>query len=214
MLEKLSMLLETRSTKDWIIGALILALLLGVVRPHFARAPQGERELLVAAEPAETTAVAGEGKQAAPKGAGEVVVHVAGAVEAPGVYRLGPDARVNDAVETARPKAEADLDQLNLAQVLQDGDKILVPRKGEAAPTATANATPQRLAGDVGGGQVSLNQATKEELQTLPGIGPAKAEAILTYRQEHGGFQRVEDLKEVPGIGEKTFAQLADHIRL
>lgn len=142
---------------------------------------------------------------------GEVVVHVTGAVNAPGVYTLPADARVDDAVRAAGATAEADLSQLNLAQKLADGQKITVPAVGASADTggeATAAAS-----GDSGGSAlVNINTATLEELETLPSIGEVRAQAIITYRETNGGFRTIDDIKEVSGIGEKIFADIAPYI--
>lgn len=142
----------------------------------------------------------------------EATVHVSGAVAKPGVYTLSAQARVNDAIQVAGgPLPEADLDALNLAQPLIDGTKIAVPRQGEAPPTPAPGTVG---VGSTGAGAVSINAASVEELQKLPGVGPAKAQAIVAYREAHGGFRALEELKEVAGIGEKTYERLAAEIQL
>lgn len=140
---------------------------------------------------------------------GEVVVHVAGAVSAPGVYTLPADSRVDDAVRAAGATADADLSQLNLAQKLADGQKITVPAAGET-PAPADNAAPS----DSGqsGALININTATREELETLPSIGEMRAQAIIAYREEHGGFRTTDELMEVSGIGEKIFADISPHI--
>lgn len=140
---------------------------------------------------------------------GEVVVHVAGAVSAPGVYTLPADSRVDDAVRAAGATADADLSQLNLAQKLADGQKITVPAAGEA-PAPADNAAPSDSSQS--GALININTATQEELETLPSIGEVRAQAILAYREEHGGFRTTDELMEVSGIGEKIFADIAPHI--
>lgn len=140
---------------------------------------------------------------------GEVVVHVAGAVSAPGVYTLPADSRVDDAVRAAGATADADLSQLNLAQKLADGQKITVPAAGEA-PAPADNAAPSDSSQS--GALININTATQEELETLPSIGEVRAQAILAYREEHGGFRTTDELMEVSGIGEKIFADISPHI--
>lgn len=157
-------------------------------------------------------ATAGEtaADSAAPENAsGEVVVHVAGAVSSPGVYTLPTDSRVDDAVRAAGATADADLSQLNLAQKLADGQKITVPAAGET-PAPADNAAPS----DSGqsGALININTATREELETLPSIGEVRAQAIIAYREEHGGFRTTDELMEVSGIGEKIFADISPHI--
>lgn len=158
-------------------------------------------------------AVAGEESAASASeetaASGEVVVHVAGAVSAPGVYTLPADSRVDDAVRAAGATADADLSQLNLAQKLADGQKITVPAAGEA-PAPADNAAPSDSSQS--GALININTATQEELETLPSIGEVRAQAIIAYREEHGGFRTTDELMEVSGIGEKIFADISPHI--
>ncbi|MFH0249703.1 ComEA family DNA-binding protein [Streptomyces chitinivorans] len=140
-------------------------------------------------------------------GGGALLVDVAGEVRRPGVHRLPAGARVADALRAAggvRPGT--DLHGLNRARPLADGEQIVV---GEP-PTAAAVPGPSAVAGGgpAGGGPVSLNSATVEQLDTLPGIGPVMAQRIIDHRTERGGFSSVEELREVSGIGERRFAEL------
>lgn len=139
-----------------------------------------------------------------------VTVHVTGAVNAPGVYTLPEGKRIDDAVRAAGVRAEANLDSLNLAQKLKDGQKIVVPVQGQTDQPAQAATSDNTATG--GDAQVNINSATKEELMTLPSIGEVRAEAIIKYREENGGFQSPEDLQKVSGIGEKTYADLESRI--
>ena len=157
-------------------------------------------------------ATAGEtaADSAAPENASsEVVVHVAGAVSSPGVYTLPADSRVDDAVRAAGATADADLSQLNLAQKLADGQKITVPVAGAAPADGSSAAT---TADSDNGGLININTATQEELESLPSIGEVRAQAIITYREEHGGFRTIDELKEVSGIGDKIFADISPHV--
>lgn len=140
------------------------------------------------------------------------IVHVAGAVRSPGVYRLGASSRVRDAVRRAGgPTGRADVNAINLAALVQDGVQVVVPRR--ASPGA-ASVTPAAAGGAVAVPTVpvNLNSATAEELQTLDGVGPATAADILEYRAQQGGFRSVEDLDQVPGIGPKTMEALRDRV--
>jgi len=140
-----------------------------------------------------------------PGGAGGPVVHVSGAVREPGVVTLGAGARVADAVDAAGgAMPDARLALLNLARPVDDGERIHVPRVGEDAPPPPE--APSR--GVLPDGRIDLNAASAEELQTLPGVGPARAEAILAERAERP-FRVPGDLRRVPGIGEATFQRLA-----
>ncbi len=139
-----------------------------------------------------------------------ILVDVAGAVIQPGVYQLPPGSRVNQAIKAAGGLSqEADFAwierHLNLARKLTDGEKLYFPRQGELA--AEAGTT-------LGRKTINLNQATPAELETLPGIGPAMAERIVSYRQKQGGFKTVEELMAVPGIGPKTFVRIKDQLSL
>jgi len=137
----------------------------------------------------------------------ETVVDMAGAVARPGVYRLATGARVDDAVRAAGgPAGDADLDRVNLAAKVADGQRVYVPHRGEPAP-----------ADDVGGGAdgpLDLNTATLEQLDALPGVGPATAQAILDYRAAHGAFHSLNELLRVRGIGDARFAALRSRVRV
>jgi competence protein ComEA len=133
---------------------------------------------------------------AAPK----LVVHVAGAVRRPGLYRLAEGKRVADAVARAGgATAPADTAAINLAAPLADGMQVLVPRR-----------VPGGGGSGAAGGRVSLSSATAADLDGLPGVGPVTAQKILDYRAEHGGFRSVDDLDAIPGIGPARIEQLRD----
>lgn len=145
---------------------------------------------------------------------GTVVVHVAGRVRSPGIVTLPLGARVADAITAAggaRPRV--DLSSVNLARVLLDGEQVLVGAAAATPPAAAGPATPG-APGATATGTVNLNTATAAELETLNGVGPVTAQAIVAWREEHGRFTAVEELLEVSGIGEKTLAQLAPHVTL
>src|SRR4051794_26577646 len=138
-----------------------------------------------------------------------VVVHVAGEVRRPGVYRLRGSDRVQDAVKLAGGATRrANLDGLNLAAKLEDGRQIVVPRKGAGGAVAAASDAPAGGAG----GPVNLNTATAEQLDGLDGVGPTTAQKIIDYRGQHGGFGSVTELDRIPGIGEKRMATLRDQV--
>lgn len=149
--------------------------------------------------------------------ASAVLVHVAGAVRGPGVYELVAAARVHDAIEAAGgPSADADLDGLNLAATVADGQRVYVPVAGEVDPASVPAGGVDAMAegptaGPPGAGEpVDLNAATAAELETLPGIGPATAAAIVDDRDRHGPFASVDELERVPGIGPAKLAAVAD----
>ncbi|WP_458115098.1 helix-hairpin-helix domain-containing protein [Arthrobacter sp. D2-10] len=127
-----------------------------------------------------------------------VVVHVAGAVRTPGVVEIAAGARVFEVLEKAGGAVpEAELAAVNLAAVVQDGQQIMIPRVGEAPPVGALPAPDAETAG----GLVNLNTAGATELEELPRVGPVLAERIVEWRAQHGPFARAEDLDAVPGIG-------------
>jgi competence protein ComEA len=145
---------------------------------------------------------------------GTVVVHVAGAVVHPGVVSLHAGARVVDAIQAAGGGAAgADLDRLNLAAKVVDGQRIAVAVVGAPTPPAVDGPTPDGGTGGGGStatGPVNLNTATQSQLEELPGIGPSLAAAIIAEREKRGGFKAVGDLQDVRGIGEMRFAEIKD----
>ena len=150
----------------------------------------------------------------APEPEANVLVHAAGAVGRPGVYRLLTGARVADVLDAAGgPAGDADVDQLNLAAKVADGARALVPRRGEVLPQQAATTGPSGAASP-NGGAVDLNTATLEQLESLPGVGPAIAQAILDHRREHGRFKTVQELLDVRGIGEAKLAALRSKVRV
>lgn len=160
---------------------------------------------------------AGGGAQsvAAPKvtiartaGAEAVVVHVAGAVRNPGVYRVRATGRVRDAVRQAGGAlARGDANAVNLAAKVADGQQVVIPRRAPSSPGAAASAGPAPGA-QAPAAPISLSSATPEQLQELDGVGPATAAKIVAWRTANGGFRSVDDLGQVPGIGTKRLQTL------
>jgi competence protein ComEA len=148
-----------------------------------------------------TQSVAFEVEDAPPR---ELVVHVAGAVARPGLYRLPDGSRIDDAIaEAGGAKPRAALDLVNLAAPVADGQQVVVPLRGS---TAAAGAADPSTGAPVG--KVHLNSATLEQLDELPGVGPVTAQQILAYRDANGAFRSVDELDAVPGIGPATLEQL------
>ena len=138
---------------------------------------------------------------------GDLVVHVAGAVRRPGVYRMPVGSRVDDAVSRAGGAApRAQLEAINLAARLADGQQVVVPERVPGAPAGT-------MAAGVEDGPISLGTATAEQLEEIEGIGPVTATAIVEFRDEHGGLSSVDQLDQVPGIGPATMASLRERLQ-
>lgn len=194
-----------------VFGALVaIAVVIAVVR---GTAPPVDQQLPMAS-PSDSSSAAvatnsgpvGSGS-AEGSGSDKVVVHVAGAVNTPGVVELSAGARTTDAITAAGgPTANADLAQLNLAETLIDGVRILVPMIGETAPGSEAASS--------AGGLVNLNTATQAELEELPGVGPSTAEAIIEHRKANGAFGSVDDLLDVRGIGPAKLDAMRDLLRV
>ncbi|TLM86383.1 ComEA family DNA-binding protein [Pseudarthrobacter sp. NamE2] len=146
-------------------------------------------------------------------GAGTVVVHVAGAVTSPGIVQLPAGSRVHEAINHAGGAApDADLNRLNLALVLEDAQKIHVPRQGGDAPPAPDQpGIPGPASGGAdapAGSKVNLNTAGVAELDALPKVGPVLAQRIVDWREDHGAFKSVDELDAVDGVGPKMLEQL------
>lgn len=142
-----------------------------------------------------------------------ITVYITGAVNNPGVYTLAEGSRVFHVLEKAGGQTEdADLESVNLAQPLYDGQPVFIPRSGDRDNPLSGGGAP--AVSTLSTAKVNINTADKAQLETLPGIGSVKAQNIINYRQENGPFQRIEDLVNVNGIGEKTLEGMKDLITI
>ena len=192
------------------LGLMTAGWLLLRARPVAVASPG---DVVTMAKPMETAASA---TPTTAKSASKIVVHVLGAVRHPGLVRLPENSRVQDAIEAAGGlTGRADPGELNLAQLLSDGQQVVIGTASDPAGEVREQSG-SGTAGDstVTGAAVDLNRANQAQLEELPGIGPVTAQAILAWRQQHGRFTRIEELQEVDGIGPKTYAQIAPHVRV
>ncbi len=189
-----------------VYGAIGVALLL--VGARWVRSANAESGSAGGVESAAVSggAAGAEGSFAVKPGGGDVVVHVAGAVREPGVYRLPAGSRVADAVERAGgANGAAAVEGINLAARLADGQQIIVPARAESPVGVASGSGSGTSAAD---GPISLGTATVEQLDTIEGIGPVTAQEIIDFRDEHGGLSSVEDLDQISGIGPATMDAL------
>lgn len=180
------------------IGICLLLLGVRAVRETGAEQPQGGAGEGVSLSSSPVGAAGGSGEATG----GDVVVHVAGEVAEPGVYRLPAGSRVADAVDRAGgATGRADPDAINLAARLADGQQVVVPSRGAGGTTASED------------GPISLGSADQADLETIDGIGPVTAADIIEFRDQNGGVASIEELDEVPGIGPATLESLSDRLQ-
>lgn len=193
---KLEMLSGTRRDTALLVGV-VLVVALAALLLWSRRAPAS------IAPPAQVPSPGASGGMPSP--AATILVHVSGRVRRPGLYGLAAGTRVADAIAVAGgARRSRDLDLLNLAELLQDGQKVHVGAAGTGGVAASATGSPI----------VSLNRADAAALETIPGIGPAKAAAILTERGRRGAFAAIEDLLDVQGIGPATLEAIRPYVTL
>lgn len=142
----------------------------------------------------------------------QITVHITGAINNPGVIIIEEGARIVDALEAAGGETEeADVNRLNLAYVLEDGEKLYIPSKNEEEQEYITQGKDNMSEGQ---SKININSAQIEELITLPGVGEATANKIIEYRKENGKFQKIEDLKNVPGIGDSKYENIKTMIEI
>ncbi len=152
----------------------------------------------------------------------KIIIHISGQVNNEGVYELEEGSRIIDAINKAGGVTEtADTSQINLAEKIEDGAKIYVPAKGEESVETNSQEgkttkNTKNIAQDkeTKSKKININTATEEELDTLPGIGQATAQKIIEYRKENGKFSKIEDIKDVSGIGDSKFEKIKDLIEV
>ncbi|KON86975.1 hypothetical protein AF332_09250 [Sporosarcina globispora] len=204
-----------KTNKVYIAGAAItLAALL-----YYFLLPVQETEVIPEIEQAVSTKevddkeIEKEGKMQTDRLSQSIKADIKGAVHKPGVYEAAEGDRVVDLIKKAGGLTDkADSAKINFALNVTDEMVVYVPEKGEELSEVPVGAGIVEAMGQKDEGKVNLNQATEAELQTLPGIGPSKAAAIIEYRETNGSFKDIEDLKLISGIGDKTFEKLREHL--
>lgn len=209
-------------------GGIVLLLVAGVLAVRIQGRGPGEvvslsdfeMQTSAPAEPADAKAVADEASSPDVTDAEDdetlssklVLIHVAGAVKHPGVVELPTSSRVFEALDEAGGALEtADLSQVNLARTIADGEQLVVPEEGEIAP---APADSERTDQDRTGEPIDINTAAAADFETLPGVGPVLAERIVDYRASIGGFQSIDQLGDVSGIGPSIMGQIRERVRV
>ena len=192
-----------RFHRSHVILSVVLSLVVGGVVGYFAPHPPPSTPIVVSTPVPTPTSL--PTPTLAP-----IRVHVSGAVRQPAVYELSPGSIVQDALDAAGgPVPDADLDCINLALELRDQQQVYVPRQGETNPLPPVSGGASDGEGSVGE-LINVNTATTVELETLPRIGPVTAQRIVEYREANGPFETIEDIQNVPGIGPATFEGLKD----
>ena len=150
-----------------------------------------------------------------------IIVYICGAVKENKVITLKEDSRISDAIDAVGGLTEdADLTNINLAYILEDGEKIYIPKKGEelqneastASSTAQTSSYSNYSATSTKSNKININKATQTELETIPGVGPSTALKIIEYREQNGKFKSIEDIKNVSGIGDAKYEKMKDYI--
>ena len=186
--------------RGYILITVINVIILGVVIVFLRRPPPPE--LIVTSPPPTATPL----PTPTPP---PVQVYVSGAVTHPDVYELPTESIVKDAIEAAGgATSEADLDRINLALPVADGQHVYVPKLGEESPPISPPTESSSTTSGQAGGKININTASQSEIETLPGIGPSRAQGIIENRP----YDSIEDIQQVPGIGEVTFQKLKDLI--
>lgn len=154
----------------------------------------------------------------------KIVIYITGAVKNEGIYDMKKNSRIADSIEKAGGLTEeANIENINLAYILEDGMKIHIPKKNENineiedhtnAYLSKENTISESSKNTNNDEKININKATQTELETLPGIGPSTAIRIVEYRKEHGKFNSIEDIKKISGIGDRKFSQIKDLIKI
>lgn len=207
-----------KNHKKWILGAIILFVL--AVYYIYTNSSQKEVNMQELEEFVEENTILNTQEEQTEKEVQKIIIHVAGQVANPGVVQLEEGARITDAISAAGGILEkADLQDINLARILEDGMKIYIPsieERNENFEKVDQNSEMTDKSGQTTkrNGKVNINTASKKELTTLEGIGETTADRIIEYRKEIGKFKTIEDLKNVKGIGDAKFNKIKEKVEV
>jgi competence protein ComEA len=211
----------TKEVKKRLIIAVVVFMLLIIALIYVCTPPKEESEIV---QPPDSTGVTKQAENTtntisteSTEKEGPIIIDVSGAVKSPMVIELESGSRVNDAIEACGGLAEnATTTQINLAALLSDGEKVYVPTNEEVEAgvyqAVVDGSGASSGSGTSATGKININTADEGALQQITGVGPSTAKKIVDYRQSNGRFQSIEDLKNISGIGEKTFAKMQDQI--
>ena len=197
-----------------IIGAIGVVILVTTIYYIYSitNTEEGNEEIIVAEESEQKT------EEVDTENIEEIIVHIAGEVNNEGIVRINEGARIADVIEKAGGLTlEADITNINLAYVVEDGQKITIPKKQENKEIETITESAEQNAtyeNETATKKVNINKADIDELQELPGIGESTAQKIINYREENGKFKQIEDIMNVPGIGEAKFENIKENIKV
>ncbi len=212
-------LLDRYNVNKQMIGLTIITFIVGmiVLMKSISSTEISEEEIQ---QPAETSEVALQKEEETEESAAQnIKVDVKGAVKYGGVYDAQQGERVHDVLKHAEVLPNADLDAVNLSQEVRDALVIYIPFKGEVKTDKytlyqNTGGHPESNSGNNVQSKININQAEQSELEEIPGIGPKKAQDIIKYRTDNGGFKAIEEIKEIRGIGDKTYESLKDYIEV
>jgi len=208
--EKLGMVRLLEDKKKLMRVVIITLLILATLFLFFFQTGQKSEQISVLNEKTQT-----EEEKSSISDKAVIIVDVAGEVKKPSVIELPEESRVEDAIEAAGGLTDnADITQVNRAAVVSDGEKIFIPKRDSSTASKSTTTSGSQAKQTTGGTTtvININSANSTELQNVPGIGPATAEKILQYRSENGLFRKLEDLKKVSGIGDKTYEKMKPYI--
>lgn len=194
----------------WLLTAAALVLLVLILLAWLGRAAPADDPTVLLRSSSQPAIADNQEPLHEPTTLAQIAVDVIGAVQQPGVYYLSASARVDDAVKAAGGFApDVDRERINLAALIVDGQQIRVPRVGEEVPTSVSAASGDSASSPT---LIDLNTADEKTLDTLSGVGPTIAAAIVEYRTSNGPFKRIEDVQNVSGIGPSLYTKIKDHV--